>query len=187
MSDASPFLMTQLRRDHRRIGRVLQLLDAQIDALDSAGVDGIVLRDIVEYLAGYPEAVHHRLEDELFDRLVNSGLKPSEWALVSRNMSEHSEIYVRTQKLAEDIDLILRDVVLPVERLREDLLAYSDLQHGHMNREEQQLFPMALRLLTDETWRELETQARDMSDPMFDGTVERFNDLFELVLAATPE
>lgn len=187
MNDSTPFLMTQLRRDHQRIGRVLQLLDAQINSLDTVGIDYVVLGDIVEYLADYPEAVHHRFEDELFDRLVNSGLKPSEWSLVSRNMAEHSEIYVRTQKLAEDIDLILRDVVLPAERVRQDLLDYSQLQHGHINREEQQLFPMALRLFTADDWQEIEAQVQDMSDPMFDGTIEKFNGLYELVMASAPD
>ncbi len=187
MDDETPFLMTLLRRDHRRISRVLQLLDAQIDALTGEGADHLVLSDIVEYLSGYPEVVHHRFEDELFDRLVNSGLKPSEWSLVSRNMAEHSEIYVRTQKLANDVDLILSDVVVPTERVRQDLLDYSQLQHGHISREEQQLFPMALRLFSIGDWQELEDRANEMSDPMFDGAVDRFDSLYQLVLASTLE
>lgn len=179
--------MTLLRRDHRRISRVLRLLDKQIELMDSVGIDYVVLGDIVEYLSDYPEAIHHRFEDELFDRLVNSGLKPSEWALVSRNMAEHAEISVRTQKLADDVGLVLRDVALPSALIKQDLLDYSELQHGHMNREEQQLFPMALRLFSDDDWRDLETKASEMSDPMFDGSLERFESLYELVVANTPD
>ena len=179
-----PVLLRRLHTDHKHIGRVLTVLENQIRKLDDdgEGPDFDLLANLIDYIGEYPDAIHHPLEDQLFDHLVNKGLTPSERKLVFTNLGKHVEIIAATKKLAQDIATVLNGAVISAIRLKEHVDEYIDTQRSHMWVEEQQLFPLAEHMFSDEDWAELEHLREATRDPLFDKTLARFKDLYRYIV-----
>ena len=179
-----PVLLQRLHTDHRHLGRVLTVLENQLRKLDDdgEGPDFDLLANIVDYICEYPDAIHHPLEDQLFDHLVNKGLTPPERKLVSVNIGQHVEIIAATKKLAQDIATVLNGAVISAIRLKEHVDDYIDTQRSHMRVEEQQLFPLAEHMFSDEDWAELEHLCEATRDPLFEQTIARYEDLYRYIV-----
>ncbi len=179
-----PPILKRLHTDHARTSQVLRVLEQQMDRFSSSdgAPDFGLLRELVEYVVEYPDAIHHPLEDRLFGYLLGKGATPAEERLVLSNLDQHVEIKAGTRKLLTDIRAILNGSVMPADQLRMDVAAYVDLQRAHMLIEEGQLFPLATRLLSADDWARLETELGAIQDPMFDQAAARFANLYRYIL-----
>ena len=179
-----PVLLRRLHTDHKHIGRVLTVLENQIRKLDDdgEGPDFDLLANLIDYISEYPDAIHHPLEDQLFDHLVNKGLTPSERKLVFANLGKHVEIIAATKKLAQDVATVLNGAVISAIRLKEHVDEYIHTQRSHMWVEEQQLFPLAEHMFSDEDWVQLEQLCEAAQDPLFDKTLARYEDLYRYIV-----
>ena len=97
--------------------------------------------------------------------------------------AEHEVESRRLRSFAHVVDYILADQ----EFLREDFhLAVRDFiqhQRQHLNREEQLLFPAAVKVLQREDWAEIDARLDDRRDPLFNRAVEeKFHTLQETIL-----
>jgi len=173
--------MQRLDGDHARMAEVLDALEQALQVDDDEGVNWDLVADIISYLQEYPDAVHHPLEDQLFDRVLDKGLTPAERELVHFNLAQHAEIIGATQRLADDIGSILSDIVVPFDQVQEHFKRYLELQRIHMRNEIHHLFPLAERLLAEEDWQEVAAQAAAHADPMYDLHQEKFTGLYEYI------
>ena len=62
---------------------------------------------------------------------------------------QHQEITTSTQTLKRDIDNILNDIVVPLDRVMAHLIAYLTLQREHMTLENTAIFPAAEQSLSN--------------------------------------
>jgi len=174
-------VLRRLNEDHSRMVKVMDALEEALRVDEHDDLNWVRIADIISYLQEYPDAVHHPLEDQLFDRVLDKGLTPAERELVHFNLAQHAEIIGATQRLERDVSSILSDIVVPFDQLREQLKHYLELQRLHMRNENNHLFPLAERLLADEDWAELAAEAAAHADPMFDLRVGKFTGLYDYI------
>lgn len=181
-STALPPIMVRLLDEHRRLDTVFSVFEQytrQRMSHDPAQLD--LLSCLADYVVEYPERVHHPREDLITEQLVDKGLTPGERVLVELTVSQHAELAGWTARIARDVDQMLAHGKRADERFRADVLAWIDLQRHHMRREEQQLFPLAIRLLSAEDWREIERSDTRVPDPVSESRLDRYRSLYDLV------
>ena len=174
-------LLRRLGDDHRHMSVILDHLKHALTGPEDDDVDWNLVRDMVGYLQEYPDMAHHPLEDQLFDRVLDKGLTPAERELIHLHMAQHVEIAGATVELAGDVDRILTDIVVPIERLHEDFQRFLDLQQTHMCNEDTHLYPLAQRLLNPEDWVDLLSVSMTHADPMFELKQGKFASLYDYV------
>ena len=65
-------VILQLRKDHHRMARILKLMRHLLNH-ENGDADpefSELMGECIEYMAVYPDAVHHPQEDIIFDRLL---------------------------------------------------------------------------------------------------------------------
>ena len=174
-------VLQKLNDDHKHIATVLDALEQELRDSDDHDTDWLIVNDLVSWLQEYPDAVHHPLEDQMFDRVLDKGLTPAERELVHFNLAQHAEITAATHKLATDVDSILNDIVVPLNQLNEHFERYVETQRIHMRNENTNLFPLAQRLLSEADWAEVGAEAALHRDPMFELKLEKYTDLYNYV------
>jgi hemerythrin-like domain-containing protein len=173
--------MARLEKDHVRIARVLENLERVLLTDDESDINWEIVADIISYLQEYPDAVHHPVEDQLFDRVLDKGLTPAERELVHNNLAQHAQIIGATAELARDIQQILNDIVVPVPQLQAHLQDYLTLQRAHMRNEVQHLFPLAERQLGADDWQDIALQTAAHADPLFEQDLDKFAALYRFI------
>ena len=165
-------LMSGLRRDHRNMALLLDLLDAEIDKLAASGEpDYDLVRDLMLYVPEYPDVVHHPKEDIVYRHLKS--LRPEIRADLERIETDHQLIEESGLKLKNDIEAISVGANLDRDDLIEKLSHYMEQHREHMYWEEIELFSLADELQHYGDWSEVLLKNNDISDPLFGSPVER--------------
>ncbi len=157
-----------LRLEHHRFEDLLILIEQQIDK-DNA-FDRELLRNVVDYFAGYPGQCHHPVEDIVFRKLRARNEERA--ATVAEILKEHKNISALTKQFGELLDADTVDESELPEDLRDVMREFVDQYRAHMLAEEEKFFSVALDTLTASDWNEIEFALFDKSDPLFDRQVE---------------
>ena len=84
-----------------------------------------------------------------------------------------------TRKFRQSLENILQGGVMTREELETEGREFIALQRLHLDLEENEVFPMLDRLLTDEDWAEIEKNTPRHDDPVFEAPDKiRFQTLF---------
>ena len=167
MATALPDLLERLGRDHGRIAQVVREFARETDSLvTTAGPDWLRLAELIDFLRYYADKVHHPLEDRVFDRLLHKGLTPTERHLIFRNIGQHQEILLLTEKIAQAIEAAKQGGAFVEESFEETVAQYLSLQRKHMRFEETHLFPLLQSRLDESDWNELQLVLDQTQDEM---------------------
>lgn len=180
-----PELLVRLHRDHARLAQILAAIELHAQRCEAGdrGTHLDLLASAVDYIVEYPDAVHHPVEDRIFDRLQSARLPAHEQEALTDNRDQHRQLRAATNKLAADIDALLRNSEGGVAALQRDVADFVRLQRAHMRNEEQNVFPMAERRLGASDWEELAQEVADTHDPLFDRRLGRYDSLYEYAVA----
>jgi hemerythrin-like domain-containing protein len=151
------------------------------EGLDRAQLD--VLMAGIDYIAEYPDCVHHPLEDRVFERLLATQLSAEERTRVETNAAKHQELTAATMQLQSDLRAMLDGQTDALVNLDHDVLEFIDGQRRHITFEEQYVFPLAERQLTRSDWQEIEAQEAEERDPLFDQRLTRYDGLYRYISA----
>jgi hemerythrin-like domain-containing protein len=178
----------QLMTEHRLIEKVLGSLETFIGR-QGTGEDGgrAAVREYAEFFRNFADACHHgKEEDRLFAKMIEHGF-PKEQGPIAVMLMEHDEgrRCVRTLATVGAGQGPLQ----PGEReeVHRDAAVFISLLREHIQKEDQVLYPMALRAVPppelDRLAEEFEAFERDV---MGEGANERFHALAERLIAAWP-
>lgn len=174
-------LLDELRDDHRNLTVLLNLLEREITHLkDREDPDYELLHDIMLYMTGYPDAVHHKKEDWVYARMamVRSSMERD----LARIEHDHAEISNLGNKLLSDIKAIESGTVMRRFDVVEDARRYLKRQRDHMRWEDEKLFPMIDSLKAELDLGEPPSDVGAMADPVFGKNVESgFRRLLEAI------
>lgn len=165
-------IMTELHQDHIHLARVLCVLDKQLEKIKSDKEANLFLMvDILDYIQHYPDLVHHPKEDnvyEVFKELSSEGAE-----IIEALMIEHQQLPSISKSLHELLDGAANDIVfVSREELHDKIHDFSMLQKKHMNVEEEQLFPLINKIMTDADWAQVDTAMQSEHDPLFGANLE---------------
>lgn len=181
MSIAVSELLDELRTDHRNLTMLLDFLESEIDRLKALeDPDYDLLHDIMSYLTGYPDAVHHRKEDWVYARMV--AVRPTMQRDLDRIGRDHAELANLGTKLFNDIQAIESGTVMRRFDVVEDARNYAKRQRDHMYWENEKLFPLIEDLKAELDLSEASQKNAKVPDPVFGPTVESgFRRLFDAI------
>lgn len=134
-------ILQQLHRDHSNTVRLLGVLQHRQRGL-AAGErpDFRLLREVVDYILDYMHGFTAPLERLCSEQLLAQ--TPEAQQLSERLASDYRALHERLQRLSDDLDTILMDSVVPIERFAEDLQAYLDAHRAYLRGERDELFPL---------------------------------------------
>jgi len=159
-------ILRRLRKEHRNIARVVNALEHQLSIFDRGEQpDYDVLAAAAEYFTGFPDRCHHPKEGLLFGKLKK---KDPVAAASNGNLDvEHDEIAGLARHFREAVENVLEDVEVPRGAFDAVLRQFISKQRRHMEMEEQHFFPLALKVLSEEDWAEIDRQVIEEDDPLF--------------------
>ena len=137
-----------LMNEHRVIERGLDSLDSLCAELSTADpAVRVRLGELVRFFREYADRVHHaKEEDRLFTAMAAYGFS-SQSGPVFVMLSEHKAGRLHVSKLAEVAGGAGALTSEEVEVIREHGTAFSVLLRGHIQKEDNILFPMAAQVL----------------------------------------
>lgn len=168
--------------EHRNIEKLLLVLEQELNVFDHAeSPDYEILQTAVEYFLEYPEKYHHPKEDIIFEKLKMRN--PAAAAGIGDAESEHHLETRRLHRFAQAIDAILAGREYPRQNFHDVVRDFIDHQRQHMQKEEEFLYPAAIKDLRAEDWTEIDARLNDKNDPLFDEVREKkFDNLRQTVL-----
>ncbi|MGA8001081.1 MAG: hemerythrin domain-containing protein [Pseudolabrys sp.] len=175
-------LIEILLEEHRNIEKLLHVLEQELDVFDrTESPDYEILRTIVEYFQDYPESYHHPKEDIVFEKLKLRD--PSAVARIGDVEAEHQLETQRLRRFAQAINDILAGREYPRRSFHNVVRDFIDHQRQHMHKEEQLLYPAAIKGLRAEDWVEIDARLNNKKDPLFDRVAEKkFDALRQTIL-----
>lgn len=157
----------QLVNDHQHLRTLLRFLRKEIQAYDDTLVetDTALVMEALEYLKDYPQLYHHPLEEAAMDCLLERG--QGDPAALATIRAQHRELEQKTSELETLFEMIYADHVVPVQRIKEQLNQYLDLQFQHLETEDQYLFPILAAQLSTADWDNIGRLIAGRPDPLF--------------------
>ncbi len=175
-------LLKELHQDHINLGRVLRILENQLDLLRSGGnADIHVLSEVVDYVQSYPDLIHHPREDVIFlAYLERQGERPE---LIAQLMAEHQALIDKTSALRVSLDQWQSDTPVPREYISGLIEDYLRRQWDHLNLEEGSVYNLLAATLSAEDWARIEASMPQGRDPLFtDQMRRRYENIYERVV-----
>jgi hemerythrin-like domain-containing protein len=159
MNDATQVL----RNEHDSILLLLDSVEQFSNSLQAgASVAAQTLSGIVEFLRGYADRFHHsKEEDVLFPALEKKGM-PASGGPIGVMLMEHEQGRAFIREMAEAAKAYEGGDKRAVQQWADAALNYTALLRDHISKENNILFVMAERLLSDAEQQQLLTVFRDV-------------------------
>ncbi|MCV6589399.1 MAG: hemerythrin domain-containing protein [Marinobacterium sp.] len=176
-------ILEQLRQDHTNMRCLLNILNKKVSKLRSGEHPNFGLLDeVIDYLRNYADAYHHPWENELFRHF--EGRDADLDKVMHCCEAQHKEMLGAGSSLAESLDCILHDAVIPMDRFTDQLEQFVVQQSEHLDLEDHTLMPHMVRIATTVDWQALEQALSRPDDPLFGETQStRYSQLYQQLLS----
>ena len=160
------------RVEHLNFSKLLDILEDQLQRLHTGeGPNYELMLDIMFYMTHYSDVRHHAREDLAFAKLRERDR--SVGALVDELMRQHELIKECGEELVADLDGIINGSVMSRERVETPGRDYIANFRSHMQKEENEILPLAATLLREADWAAIEADVRHREDPLFGSGAEQ--------------
>lgn len=159
-------VIKELRTEHANMGRLLKILDRQIEIFEAAGQpDYDIMQDIILYFLDFPDQCHHPKEDLLAQKLLERS--PDRAARLTELAELHKVLGALSRKVASVVRRVLDEAELPRAQVIGAAKEFIRAQRHHMEMEEEHFLPLAEELLSERDLGELESEIFATDDPLF--------------------
>ena len=163
--------MTELREDHRNMAVVLNLLDDLARQMDAGKDPDFELFDeIMRYMTVYPDAVHHRKEDVVYEQLRQA--RPDLAEDLDHVPDDHSDIAHLGGLLRDEVEAVIAGAAVRREKMIEDTVTYVERLRNHMRWEEEDLFLRIDKMLDTGSQHVDVSDYEHIKDPVFELEIE---------------
>jgi hemerythrin-like domain-containing protein len=151
-------------QEHQYFRQLLALLQAQLDVFHQGGEpDFELMLDVMSHLrAG--DACHHLREDEAFRRLVQRC--PDRTLRLARLQQEHAVIEHAGEELQGLLEQAARGEVTLRSRIQMEAATFLVYYGNHMAVEEEDVLPLAMRMLRPADWEAVRHAAIERDEPV---------------------
>ncbi len=189
MEDAMTKAVRILREEHRSLSAVIASLEQLARQARDTTVkpDFAVFRAMIYYIDAFPERQHHPKEDrELFARLAARA--PQAQAVLDGLHAEHARGGEMIRELERALLAFEQTWPQGAEAFAAGVDAYAQFHRKHMRTEEQQVLPLAERVLTPEDWQAIAEAFGANADPLSGAPTDRgFGELLARIVATAPD
>jgi hemerythrin-like domain-containing protein len=175
-------IIQQLQKDHLNAVKLLDILEVQVRTLhEDETNDYLLMFDVMHYMRQYSDLFHHPKEDLIFEKLKDRDA--SARPIVDKLMVEHKALEEKGAQFFESLQAIVNESIVSRETLESQGHSYITLVYSHMKKEEDQVFPLASKLLREEDWAEIDMAMESKADPIFGGAVEeKYRTLYKFLI-----
>jgi hemerythrin-like domain-containing protein len=153
-----------LRHEHRNIEKLLAVLEAELNVFDRGDrPDYEVILAVIDYFKNYPDSCHHPKEDIIVKKFKT--LDPVRAAAIGDLQGEHQEGSRRLYRVAEAIEQVLSDQILPRQSVDDIIRDFINHERQHMAMEERIVFPALLGALQAQDWADIALKIADRYGP----------------------
>jgi hemerythrin-like domain-containing protein len=156
-----------LMQEHRTIERVIErLVDLAETAQHTGRLEGQPATDALEFIRHFADGCHHAKEEgHLFAMMVDLGF-PKEQGPLAVMLYEHEQGRACVQTMVARLAAASDGEAAAVSDFAAAALAYADLLRGHIQKEDQVLYPMAVRAMSTADYQRLTLRfmAQDAED-----------------------
>ncbi len=174
-------ILKRLDTDHRNVTQLLEFLETQLARMQQIeSADFGLMRDVMHYMTHYPDRVHHPLEDLVIQKLIEHD--PSAQQLGEDILREHKDLARKSAALLEMLLQVTDGEMVPREEIEATGRDYAAFLRSHMEKEDERLFPLAERTLTNQDWHEIAKGIKHLADPVFGAVVQnQFRQLYQRI------
>lgn len=144
--------VTQVMKDeHQLILRMIALVEKNTALLEAGKFrNWQFYLDAVDFIRNYADRFHHaKEEDVLFVALVQNGM-PEKNSPIEAMLMEHDQGRAHVRGLEEAVQKVLGGQVGQGALIAEHARGYAELLRGHIDKEDNILYPLAERVLPEE-------------------------------------
>ncbi len=176
-------VIDRIQQDHRNTEQLLALMEHETGHLETGDYTNLpLLADIMHYFVNYPDLYHHPLEDQVFALLKKRA--PATAKQVDQMYGEHVQMGEASESLLELTTELQGNAVTPRNKVVQQFRDYLRLYREHIQREEQDLLPVAAKTLNASDWQSLEKQFATNKDPLFGKLLQRqYQTLYKVIMA----
>lgn len=172
-----------LENDHVHI---LMLTDVMEQLTQSADPDINHIEKIIEIIKNFADGLHHAKEEDLFfPFLAGKGFSTSQGP-VAVMLHEHEQGRNFVRGIEENVALYKKGNKNVVEEIYRNMMGYADLLRNHISKENNILFRMADRVLSDSEQLHLSDLFKETEKKHTNGSddyITRINDLASIYIS----
>jgi hemerythrin-like domain-containing protein len=183
-----PKALNIIKDEHRSLGAVLHGLLYLVDELEAGRMqaDYTLLGAMLRYIEEFPETLHHPKEDRYLHPHIR--LRSAEGAaLLEALEQEHVHTRDLNNALATTFAAYQQSGSDGFAAFAEAVRNYSEFHWAHMKREEEEVLPLAQKVLLPEDWAEIAAAFSENQDPIVaDDARKEFRALFRKIANLAP-
>jgi hemerythrin-like domain-containing protein len=177
-----------IRSEHRSLFAVIHALEYLAERLGGrdATPDFRLLNAILCYVREYPERLHHPTEDRvLFARIRARTTEAND--LLAALEGEHARGEAQLHTLTTALNRLEAGAPGGAVAFKEAVRTFASGYFAHMRKEEDELLPIAERVLAWDDWEAIHKAFAAHRDPGFeDGAGDEFSRLFQRIVTLAP-
>ena len=159
------------RKDHANFSQLLDLLEADLRLFHEQRTPNYeLMRDIIYYMTHCPDLFHHPKEDIVFS--IVKKIDASATSVVDDLMHQHVILRESGAKLLDNLEGAIAGAMLARTSIEAPGQTYISYFRNHMSKEEGEIFPLALKLLSDMDWCDVDAAVPSVADPLFGESVQ---------------
>jgi hemerythrin-like domain-containing protein len=161
-----PNAVTIIHDEHRAFAAVLHGLLSVVEQVRSRGeaADFRLLHAMLDYIEAFPEKLHHPKEDEYVYRLLRRRA-PQAAPILDELADEHRRGGELLARLGTTLRAFEGDAAA-FEPFAAAVAAYADFHWAHMRKEEDEVLPLAERVLLPADWQAIDAAFGSNADPL---------------------
>src|SRR5262245_21727407 len=183
-----PRALTIIRDEHRTIAAILHGMEYLVREIRARRkkIDPQVFHAMIYYLDTFAERVHHPKEDKyLFGVLRQRNAEAA--GVIDQLEREHAGGAEALRRLAQAMIRYEEGGDKEFGTFEREVGKFVDAYRAHMRKEEEQLFPLALGVLTPLDWVMIDSAFAENRDPLADEREEKDLDrLFSRIVSIAP-
>ena len=166
-------IILQLQDKHTNMSCILDLIEQEMTVFDAKDVaDFRLVQEIMDYCLDYPEACHHPKEDAIYAVMVSR--QPKLEVGIADLIVAHDKLGSQTRHVHDTVERLMRDETMSRDLVLSIFGGFLESYRMHIRLEEDNLFPEALRLLSDGDWEEVAWNLVQRANSLHDSTEQRF-------------
>jgi hemerythrin-like domain-containing protein len=163
--DIVPQVVDLIRNEHASIGRMLTMLEQQIDLFEAgASLDYELIKEVLDYFVTFADLCHHPKESMVLAKLRQRA--PDMAREVGDLEGEHDRISKELHDFTHAVMNVLLDVEVPRDTFVRLARAFIANERKHMAEEEERFLPLAEAGLGPQDWAEIADRTEKFNDPL---------------------
>jgi hemerythrin-like domain-containing protein len=183
-----PKALNIIKDEHRSLGAIMHGFLYLADEIEAGRMepDFKLLHAMLHYLENFPEALHHPKENDFLHRYMRLR-SPEAAAILDVVEEEHRQSHAQSEAMIAALDDYEKHGESHRDIFLDAVKHYAEFQWRHIEREEDQVLPLAVAILKPEDWREIDAAFSAHQDPFTSYEhIKEFRHLFREIVRLAP-